>query len=527
VALPTKALGTDSFPPARAHSLVRNVAANTASYLTTLAAAFLMFPVMIHKLGPARYGLWMLISEITGYYSYVGLGIRAGVVYYAALYLAQGKHRELNQIVSTSIWSLAGVGAALALSGFGLAALFPSLFSPAGLDLREAAQSIVVMSFAVGLSLPIEAMNSTLTAAKRLDIVNVIEMTSRAVSSVAMLICVLNGRGLVPLSLIQLGSRILVLPCLYVAILRILPGISLSPRHWHLGHLKQLGRFGLPSVMIGLGWLVSSRTDLVVIGMALGVSTVTYYAIPRSLMEYGDYGIRAIAWSFTSHLTHLHARDKTAATVQLYLQGARITGLAVFLLTAYIAAFGTPFLTVWQGSAFVTGPWRDRSSVVLLILVAAFLPRLMQNMATQLFYATNRLRFLMWISLTEGAIKIALSLLLVKPYGLAGVAFSNLMPMLIFEGLAIPAYLFRNYPFPLGAYFRDVLGRPLLTGIAAYLVSAGLVAWRQPRDWKLFFLETTLAGAVGLAAAVAIGTTAAERDAFRERGMILEETSAP
>ena len=70
-------------------SLVRNIATNTASYLVTIAAAFLMFPVMVRKLGVARYGLWMLISEVTGYYSYVGLGIRAGVVYYAASYLAQ------------------------------------------------------------------------------------------------------------------------------------------------------------------------------------------------------------------------------------------------------------------------------------------------------------------------------------------------------------------------------------------------------------------------------------------------------
>lgn len=490
---------------------------NTASYLTMLALAFIMLPVMVHKLGSARYGLWMLISELTGYYSYIGLGIRGGVVYYAASYIAQGKALELNRIVSTSVWLLTAVGAALALSGFGLAAAFPSMFASTSLDLQETYRSIVIMAFAVGLSLPIEAMNSTLTAAKRLDIVSVIDVVSRIISSAAMLVCVLQGRGLVSLSLIQLGAKILIVPCTYWAIRRTIPDVSLSLRHWYPSCLSGLFRYGLPSVMIGLGWLASSRTDLIVVAAGLGISTVTYYSVPRSLLEYADSGIRAIAWSFTSHLTHLHAQEKTEDTVLLFLRGSRLTSLAVFLLTASIAAFGTSFLLVWQGSAFVTGPWQQRSSVVLLILVAAFLPRLIQNMAMQLFYATNRLTFLMWTTLLEGAIKVGLSLLLVKRYGLAGVAFSNLLPMLVFEGLAIPMYLFRKYHFPLNTYIRDVIGRPMLAGIAAYLTGAALVAWRPPHAWPQFFLETLFTAAVGAVAAITVGSTAEDRKTFRQR----------
>jgi O-antigen/teichoic acid export membrane protein len=373
------------------------------------------------------------------------------------------------------------------------------------------------MAFAVGLSLPIEAMNSVLTANKRLDIVSMIEMISRSASSAATLICVVKGLGLVPLSLIQLGTKIIIVPCTYVAIRRTVPNVSLSVRFWSSECLVRLCQFGLPSAMIGLGWLAASRTDLIVAGMALGISTVAYYSVPRSLMEYADSGIRAIAWSFTSHLTHLHAQDKSEDMVGLYLRGARLTGLAVFLLAAHIAAFGTPFLSLWQGSAFVTGPWQQRSSVVLLILLAAFLPRLAQNMATQLFYATNRLNFLMWISLLEGAIKLVLSLVLVRPYGLAGVAISNVLPMLCFEGLVIPVYLFRRYPFHLGAYMRAVICRPLLAGIPAYLAGVALVQWRPPQHWPLFLLEASFTTTVGLASAIAFGTTGEDREVFRER----------
>lgn len=499
------------------HSLARNIVTNSASYLTTIVAAFIMFPVMIQKLGPARYGLWMLISEVTGYYSYIGLAIRSGVVYYAALYLAQGKQREVNGIAFTSIAALSCVGALVAASSFALAAAFPVLFGSSGLDLQETRDSIVIMAFAVALSLPLEAMNSTLTAAKRLDLVNTIEMTTRAVSSVLMLVCVLRGDGLVALSWIQLGSRIVAVPWALVAMRRVIPGLSLAPMHWHWGLLKSLASYGLPSILIGLGWLVSSRTDLAVVGMVLGIQMVPYYAIPRSLMEYADAGVRAIAWSFSSHLTHLHADDKESDLVQLYVRGSRLTGMAVFLLTGCLAAFGEPFLAIWQGSAFTAGDWRNRPGVVLLILLAAFLPRLLSNMTSQLFYATNRLRPLAWISVLEGVLKIVLSLLLVRPWGLAGVAISNLIPMLLFEGVAMPLILFRTYSFALGPYFRNVILRPLIAGATAFAAGTVLVAYWPPSTWGVFLSETSLTATLAIGMALTACTSAEERGLLRER----------
>lgn len=498
----------------RAHSLSRNIATNSASYVITIAAAFIMYPVMIHRLGLARYGLWMLISELTGYYSYVGIGLRAGVQYYAALYTAQDDREELNRTMSTSIWSLTGLGVALAFAGFGLAAIFPVIFAPTGLDPRETSRSIVFMATALGLSLPVEAMNSALTAVKRLDVVNAMEMASRSIGSFAMLVCVINGGGLVALSLIQLVMRMLVGPCTWVAMRRTMPGVKLSLRYWSHDHLRRLARFGLPTVLIGLGWIVSSRTDLMIIGAVLGIPMVSFYAIPRSLMEYADAGIRAIAWSFTPHVTHLHAQGKNNDVVSLYLRGARLAGAAAFLLTACIGVFGPPFLALWQGAEFVGGPWQNRAGVVLLILLAAFLPRLIHNMTTQLFYGTNQLGFLMRISLLEGVVKVVLSLALVKPFGLAGIAVSNLIPMLLFEGLAIPLYLFRTYSVNAGVYFRDVFARSALAGGVACLTGAGLVFRFPPLHWPSLLLEAAVSALAGLLCAAAIGVSGAERKAL-------------
>ena len=48
---------------------------------------------MLHALGTARYGIWILTSSIIGYYGLLDLGFRAGVTQYLTRYLAVGDYQ--------------------------------------------------------------------------------------------------------------------------------------------------------------------------------------------------------------------------------------------------------------------------------------------------------------------------------------------------------------------------------------------------------------------------------------------------
>jgi O-antigen/teichoic acid export membrane protein len=472
---------------------------------------------MIHSLGAARYGVWMLILEVTGYYAYFDLGVRAALTYYTALHLAEGKQRDFDETASTAIWSLSAIGIALSLTGFLLAGLFPLAFDLSGIDPAEAWRAIVIMAVAIGVSLPGDAMSSILNGARRLDVANAIDMIGVTAATLSMLVCVLSGKGLIALALIQLAAKGLVLVGKYFAIRGLLPALSLSPGFWRPDALRHLARFGVPSLLINLGLLASSRTDLIVVGMFAGVRMVPLYGIPRALMEYATSGVRSITSAFCAPLTHLHAApregDREGAphgAIELFLQGSRISAIVVFLLTAYIAAFGPAFLRIWQGAAFVSGPWQMRADVVLLILVLAFLPRLLQSMSTQFLYAINRLHFLVRMQALEAGVKIALSFALAPNWGLAGVAIANLIPIFLFQGIAVTVWLFRSFPLPPRRYIVEAIGQPLAVGAVAWLVSFSLVRWRDPANWFTFIAEAALASAAGIAAAGAFALSRAE-----------------
>jgi len=498
-------------------SLTRNLATKSAGYVISLLVAFVMFPVMLHRLGPVRYGVWMLIAEVTVYYTYLDLGICTAVVYYSANDLAQSKTRDLNHTVSTAFWSVTGIGCVLGLAGFAVAGIFPAVFHLAGAEALEASRAMVIVTLAAGISLPLEAIAAALNGCRRQDVINVIDIATSVAGSIASLVCVAEGGGLLALSLIQLSMKVLGLACVCAALRRILPGISLAPRLWTRPCLRHLTGFGLKSMFINFGSLASSRTDLLVVGIFAGVRMVPFYGIPRNLMEYGISGIRSLTSPFCAHLTHLHAARRTEETTGLFLRGARISGAAAFLLTAYITAFGPSFLRLWQGPAFVSGPARNRADIVLLILAAAFLPRLLQSISIQLLYATRRLSFMVKLHCLEAILRIGLSLLLVTRWGLTGVAVANLIPIFFLQGLAVPVYLCRTFSFPPGKYLSDAIARPFAVGLSAYLLSVILTTSVHPVRWSVFLAEASLAAALGALLAAMIASDANERQTFYNR----------
>ncbi len=508
--------GEDKTEAGSGYSLARNVSVSSASFLISLAIAFVMLPAMVHRLGVQRYGLWMLAGEFAGYSGYFDLGIRNAVTYYVALYAAQRSSRDLNEVVATAFWSVSILGVLISAAGWGIARVFPLLFDiPAG-DISEIQSAVILLIISVGVSLPVEVLNSVLNGHRRIDTSILIDTAGRVVAAIVTLICLFRGRGLVALAVIQLAAELACLVSAWIAVRRLLPDVSFHPgRYVRYACLRRLAGFGIPSLLISLSRLAISRADLVMVGMILGVRAAALYSIPRSLVEYAYNGVRWIGASCSAHFTHVYAERRTADLMALYRQASRLSGVAVFLLAAWIAVFGHSFLAVWQGPDFVSGPWRQRADVALLLLVAAFLPRMLAGMTLQLFIATGRLSFVLWITTLEAAGKIVLSLWLIRIWGLAGAAVANLIPMAIFEGFTVAVYLFHIFPALRGSFVAEALGRPLLVGVVACAAGLALTSARQPADWPVFLAEAAVAAVVGLSFAFLVGIGAEERRAVR------------
>jgi len=450
-----------------------------------------------------------------GFYGCLDFGIRFAVPYFTALYHTKQETGELNSSASTAIWTSSLMGVLTSVAAWFLAPVFSSAFHISGADAVEAQIAIGIMGIATGISLPIEVLNSFMSGAMRLDRVNHIDVLFRMSASAGMLIYLQFGSSLLALACIQLFCRAVSALWIYRGVRQALPELSLLPTHCRLRHLRELVGYGVPSLLINVGWLLGGRTDLALIGMYAGVGLVPAYAIPRSLMEYANTGVRAITGSYITHLTNLHASGDVQGMLGLFAKGARLSNTVVAVLCAGILVFGRSFLGMWQGRDFVTGPWWNQGATALFILVIAFLPRLAQNMSSQLLSSTYHLGAMVWISILEGVSRAALGWVGVQHWGLAGVGMANLIVTFFFQGVVLGIYVFRRFEISFSDYFREVLSGPVLVGMGGGLAGAMLVAARRPENWATLIGEASVMLSVSLVIAFRFALTPAERAAAR------------
>src|SRR5579871_4510234 len=97
--------------------IVTATLSNYAGRMISLVAWFALTPLMIRRLGPTEYGLWVLIGSLVAYSWLLGAGIHSAITRYVAASHASGDERTARRAVATSVWCDALLGlVAIALS---------------------------------------------------------------------------------------------------------------------------------------------------------------------------------------------------------------------------------------------------------------------------------------------------------------------------------------------------------------------------------------------------------------------------
>ena len=90
--------------------ILKNVGSSWSALATTVLVGIFLSPFILHRLGDAAYGIWVLIFSVTGYYGLFDLGIRSSIIRYVSKYTATGDKEKLAQFVNTALFSYTGVG---------------------------------------------------------------------------------------------------------------------------------------------------------------------------------------------------------------------------------------------------------------------------------------------------------------------------------------------------------------------------------------------------------------------------------
>ena len=436
--------------------LLLSAATNWLAFAATLLTAFFLAPYLIGKLGDARYGVWVFVESILAYFTLFDLGIAACLVRFVARFHAERDETELNRMASACLALFLAAGAVVMLCGLVLGPVLGPALSERVPEATGLAGFVLLMMFNLAATLPLSVFPSILDGLERYAIKSAVRVVFLALRVGGMVWVCETAPGLFPLAVVYTLTNLAEHAVMAVLCFRFLPGLRFSRRLIDRATLRRVRGYSVDAFLAMVAGRVSFQSASLVIGFFLAVPKVTHFALAFRLVEMAKSLLRAATTTLTPAISSLEATGDHAAIRRILLHATRWVLYLILPIQLGMVVFGGPFFATWLGSPEYAG-WCYPS---LVILSSALAVAIAQSVCARILYGTGRLRLFARLALLEAGVNLALSLLLVRRFGIEGVAVAVAVPNLV-GCLVVIAYTCRVVGVPVGEYVRRAWLMPL------------------------------------------------------------------
>ncbi len=495
----------------QAQLIAKNVATNWLGLVINTTLSFVLSPIVVNTLGSTYFGVWTLLQQFTGYLWLFDLGVRESVVKYVAQYDASGEHEELNRTVGTAVTLYAMVSAAGLLAAWGVAAALPHVFNIPAEVAGVARATAFLTGATVALSFLFNVYVGVLIGLQRMYLVSRLNIIVSVARAVAIIVLLKLGYGIIALAGVSFALSVVNGWRVYRACRIHAPHLSLRPVPLRREMLARLLNYGKWVLVSNVGDKIIFSTDALVVGFFMPIHMLAFYAIAGSLIQQLRQVVSAAANVVNPLSSGLQARKEMGALAQMIRLGTTFAVLLGLPICIGLLILGERFIALWMGAQFAA-----TSSQVLTALTLGTLVGLPYLTISGFFYGIGEHRVVALSRVVEGAANLALSIALIKPYGLVGVALGTAIPHAVMVGIVLPALLPSRLPIRLGDYYVRTYLRPLLAGVpfaAACWTIAHVIA---PASLPPFLACGAAAMVTYLVPAWFIGLSGEERTKLRD-----------
>jgi len=475
-------------------TLGRNAAANWAAFAVQVLVAFFLSPILVHHLEDQRYGIWSLVESILAYLVLLDLGIAASVVRFVAKFDEAQDPDEINRVFSCSLCIFAAGGLVAAVAAIVIAGVVLPYCTGIPQELTPEAQwLLILLGLNFGFGLPLSVYSCLLDALGRYPAKSGIRTAMLLARSAVILLVVLAGYGLIALGLAITVCGLAENALVALAAKYYLPSLHLTFRG--LGKtFSSIRGYTVDAFVAMVAGRISFQTDAIVIGIFLAAKEVTYFAIAARLVEYAKESLRAVTTVLTPAVSVLETQGRHDAIRLLFCNSTRYALWLILPLQAGLMTLGRPFLVRWMGERYAA-----LSFPVLILLAAPLGLAMSQSASARILYGTSRLRWYSRALLAEAAANLLLSVFLVRPYGILGVALGTVIPNVVLN-LVLVGYMCRVLCMPVSVYLKRAFAAPVACAL-------GLAAFWQTLVWRYdvaAYPRLAAIGFTGVAAYVAV-----------------------
>lgn len=456
----------------------QSIGSNWAQTALQIVVLMHLTPFVLERLGAHLNSVWITIVSLTGVLRLLVLGVPMAAVRSIAAAFGRGDEQGVNRAVSTCLGVTLALGALAALIGVGQYFAFESGYlraelgaglSPQALDTARLAFVIaatqVAAAFALRLPYGILEAHGDFVARNAV-------MSGELLLRYGLTLIVLPQRPQVDtIAWILLTTMLVEFSAAWACVRRRHPRVRFSLAHFDRTQVREILSFSVFAMLLNVGALLAFRCDALVIGLALPAESTTQFDLGSKFFEplmSLVIGIGAVVMPAATRLGASGADDELR---DVFVKWSKAALAIVACIAVFLLVLGPEFLGWWAGPEYA-GP----SGRVLQILMASFAIYLpIRGVALPILMGLGRPARPAFALLVMGVVNVLVSIVLVGPLGLVGVALGTALPNVLFAAYVLRLAC-RELKEPLSRWLGAVALRPAL---AIALPVAVAVGWKR------------------------------------------------
>jgi O-antigen/teichoic acid export membrane protein len=224
--------------------------------------------------------------------------------------------------------------------------------------------------------------------------------------------------------------------------IRIYPDLRIHPSLFRTSRLREVTGFSIYASIIDWANKLNYELDEVVIGIFFGSAYVVVWAVAERIISGTQRLTNQLNGVLFPVIVDSDTSQQQEKLQRILLQGTLLSLAMVVPISAALILLADPLVRAWVGPEMIA------SVPVIQILAVAVAIRVGNATATTLLKGAGQHRMLAWINLSTGVVNILLSVALIKPFGLTGVAVGTLIPIALSSILIVQPAACRRVGLP-------------------------------------------------------------------------------
>jgi O-antigen/teichoic acid export membrane protein len=419
-------------PPDRAIDLLaRNVSTRYLAIFVDGAIGLMMLPFNVAHLGPSAYGLWALTSSVTWFFGVLDLGYGGALVKFVAQYRALRDRSALNEILSTVALVFAGLGLVCWMVTALVAWQVGTLFNIAPEQERTAQHVLLIVGAYLSVRFPLSVYGALVYGFQRYYLNNAVSIgVSIAVAGVN--VAVLSaGYGLVTLVAATTAVRLLSLGILTWNAYRVFPGLQVRLTLFRRPRLVEVTSLSVYMFVLNWAAKLNYSSDTLIIGAMLDTTAVAAWTVGLRLSQVAQQLAGQLSNALFPAVVDSDAAQRQDRLQMILVEGTKLSLAFAVPLCVGAIVLADPLIRSWVGAQFAS------SVLPTQILLVVVLVRISTGSAGVILRGAGQHKLLTYANVITAVVNIVLTIVLIRPFGLIGVAFGTMIPVTLASALVL------------------------------------------------------------------------------------------